>query len=89
MNTSTESHADPPPAPKRLTFQLAYRVEPHKRLDERLNAFDIQPVLVGIAGISEALGQWLAVVLQATLPQSLGGLDDVHILAFDGIAGFV
>jgi hypothetical protein len=54
------------------------------------DAFDIQPFGVVVAGVGEAFGQGFAFVLpRVAKPEGFGGLDDVHAVEFDGVAGFV
>src|SRR5512135_3088598 len=78
----------PPSSSYRSSFQSANRIELLEGLDEPLDTFDIQPVLICVARIPEALGQWLALVLKAALPKRLGGLHDVHVTPFHGVARF-
>src|SRR5512144_278562 len=78
----------PPPAPQ-LSFQPANCVKLLKRLDQPLDAFHIQPVVVCVARISKALRQWIALIGEAPLPERFRRLDDIHVRAFHGVARFI
>src|SRR5512143_324440 len=82
----TKSLMDPASCSPRLAARSPGRLRLFEGRDQPLDALHIQPHLVGVAGIPEAIGQCPAVILQRSLPQRLRWLDDEHAIGFDGIS---
>ena len=73
-----------------LPLQLPLLEQLFKRRDKFLDAFDIEPFGIVVAGVAIIIGELFAFVLpRVAEPRRLGRLDNVHLFQFNGVAGFV